>query len=82
MPASLRSAVSQLVGLQMKRIARSISLPLDLETLSKSLVRSGRYASASEVIRAGLRLLETHEEQRRQQIADNASLRRPRSTAT
>lgn len=40
---------------------RNVVLPDPLEQEIESLVRSGRYQNASEVIRAGLRLLLRHE---------------------
>lgn len=42
----------------------SYTLSTHLESFIKSLIGSGRYANASEVIRAGLRMLEEHEEGR------------------
>ena len=45
-----------------KRIARNISLPADLEHFVLRLVETGRYATASEVVRAALRLLERDEQ--------------------
>ena len=47
-----------------KRVARNISLPVDLEHFVLRLVESGRYATASEVVRAALRLLERDEQSR------------------
>jgi antitoxin ParD1/3/4 len=43
------------------RTSRNISLSSDLERFILRLVRSGRYGSASEVVRAALRLLERYE---------------------
>jgi len=44
--------------------ARNVSLTDEHHTLVERLVKSGRYASASEVIRDGLRLLQRDEEAR------------------
>jgi antitoxin ParD1/3/4 len=43
----------------------SFALGPHFESFVKEQVRSGRYNNASEVLRAGLRLLEDHEERRR-----------------
>jgi PAS domain S-box-containing protein len=43
------------------RVARNISLPPDLKRLVEGLVRSGRYASESDVVSAALRVLEREE---------------------
>jgi len=48
----------------------NISLTPELERLVDEKVKSGRYASASEVIREGLRLLEEQEEMKRQRLAE------------
>jgi antitoxin ParD1/3/4 len=48
----------------------NISLTPELEELVNEKVKSGRYASASEVIREGLRLLEEQEELKRQHLAE------------
>jgi antitoxin ParD1/3/4 len=48
----------------------NISLTPELEQLVNSNVKSGRYASASEVIRAGLRLLEEQEQFKQQRLTD------------
>jgi antitoxin ParD1/3/4 len=48
----------------------NISLTPELERLVDSKVKSGRYASASEVIREGLRLLEEQEQFKRHQLAE------------
>ena len=50
------------------RTSRTVSLPADLERLILSLVATGRYATASEVVRAALRLLE-QQERRQSQLA-------------
>jgi antitoxin ParD1/3/4 len=47
----------------------NISLTPELERLVNERVKSGRYASASEVIREGLRLLEEQEQLKRQRLA-------------
>ncbi len=44
--------------------ARNVSLTDEQDALIERLVKSGRYASASEVVRDGLRLLEREEEAR------------------
>src|SRR5262245_19293072 len=46
------------------RTTMNISLTPELEAFVASRVASGRYQSASEVVRAGLRLLETQELER------------------
>jgi antitoxin ParD1/3/4 len=43
------------------RTTLNVSLPLELGHFIKDMVASGRYASASEVVRASLRLLEERE---------------------
>jgi antitoxin ParD1/3/4 len=48
----------------------NISLTPELERLVDEKVKSGRYASASEVIRESLRLLEEREELRQQRVAE------------
>jgi antitoxin ParD1/3/4 len=48
----------------------NISLTPELERLVDERVKSGRYASASEVIREGLRLLEEQEQLKQQRLAD------------
>jgi antitoxin ParD1/3/4 len=46
------------------RKTRNVSLTPELETLVDSKVASGRYRSASEVVRAALRLLDERERER------------------
>ncbi len=48
----------------------NISLTPELERLVDDRVKSGRYASASEVIREGLRLLEEQEQLKQQRLVD------------
>ncbi len=48
----------------------NISLTPELEQLVDDKVKSGRYASASEVIREGLRLLEEQEELKQQRLLE------------
>src|ERR1700693_448906 len=48
----------------------NISLTPELERLVDERVKIGRYASASEVIREGLRLLEEQEELKQQRLAE------------
>jgi antitoxin ParD1/3/4 len=50
--------------------AVNISLTPELERLVDNKVKSGRYATASEVIREGLRLLEEHEQLKEQRLAE------------
>lgn len=47
----------------------NVSLTEELEELVQKKVESGRYSSASEVIRAGLRLLEQEDELRETRLA-------------
>jgi antitoxin ParD1/3/4 len=49
---------------------RSYALGARFETLIDQLIAAGRYNNASEVVRAGLRLLEDHEAARQSQIDD------------
>ena len=49
---------------------RSYALGARFETLIDQLVAAGRYNNASEVVRAGLRLLEDHEAARQSQSGD------------
>ena len=53
-----------------QRTTKNVSLTPELERLIESLVASGRYQSASEVIRAGLRLLEQSEGVNYSQVDD------------
>ena len=48
----------------------NVSLPPELEAFIQERVRSGRYTSASEVVREALRLLEDHDELRRGRLAE------------
>jgi antitoxin ParD1/3/4 len=48
----------------------NISLTPKLEQMVDDRVRSGRYASASEVIREGLRLLEEQEQLKQQRLSE------------
>jgi antitoxin ParD1/3/4 len=48
----------------------NISLTPELEQMVNNKVKSGRYASASEVIREGLRLLEEQEQFKQQRLAE------------
>ncbi len=48
----------------------NISLTPELERLVDDKVKSGRYASASEVIREGLRLLEEREQFKQQRLTE------------
>ena len=52
------------------RCAVNVSLTPELEALIQELVRSGRYTSASEVVREALRLLEDRDELRRLRLAE------------
>jgi antitoxin ParD1/3/4 len=52
------------------RTAKSIALPPELEAFVDSRVASGRYPSASDVVRAALRLLETEEQEREVALAE------------
>jgi antitoxin ParD1/3/4 len=48
----------------------NVSLTPDLEQFVQTKVESGRYNSASEVVREALRLLEDHEQVRATQLAE------------
>lgn len=47
---------------------QNVNLTDHQHTLIKELVKSGRYQNASEVIRAGLRLIEEHEEEQKLKV--------------
>jgi antitoxin ParD1/3/4 len=46
-----------------RRTSRTVSLPVDFENFIRQQMHTGRYATASEVIRAALRLLEQQQRQ-------------------
>ncbi len=48
----------------------NVSLTPELEQLVTEKVESGRYTSASEVIREALRLLEEHDQMKQQRLAE------------
>lgn len=48
----------------------NVSLTPELEKFVSAKIESGRYTSASEVVREALRLLEQHEQARVSQLAD------------
>ncbi|MFI5381788.1 MAG: type II toxin-antitoxin system ParD family antitoxin [Tepidisphaerales bacterium] len=52
-----------------KQIARNIALTPHFDQFVQSKIESGRYQSASEVVRDGLRLLEEREQMRQQSLA-------------
>jgi putative addiction module CopG family antidote len=52
-------------GAMTERLTRNVSLPTSQEDFIEAMVRSGRYRTASEVVRDGLRLLEEAEHRRR-----------------
>jgi antitoxin ParD1/3/4 len=54
----------------MKRCAVNVSLTPELEALVQERVRSGRYTSASEVVREALRLLQDRDELRQLHLAE------------
>jgi antitoxin ParD1/3/4 len=55
------------------RKTRNVSLTPELESLIDSKVASGRYRSASEVVRAALRLLDERERQIEQPLRRSAA---------
>jgi antitoxin ParD1/3/4 len=55
------------------RKTRNVSLTPELESLIDSKVASGRYRSASEVVRAALRLLDERERQVEQPLRRGAA---------
>jgi antitoxin ParD1/3/4 len=59
------------------RKTRNVSLTPELESLIDSKVASGRYRSASEVVRAALRLLDERERQVEQPLRHGAVERAP-----
>lgn len=63
------------------RKTRNVSLTPELEVFIDERVMIGRYRSASEVVRAGLRLLEDAEGPRSQKTQRRASRRHTRPAA-
>jgi antitoxin ParD1/3/4 len=53
-----------------KDLAMNVSLTPELEQLVAEKVESGRYTSASEVIREALRLLEEHDQIKQRRLAE------------
>jgi antitoxin ParD1/3/4 len=69
---SLLASLSKIANLSRKGVGSmpsSYNIGSHYEALVRTLVESGRYASASEVMRDGLRLLEEREEQRQTKLA-------------
>jgi antitoxin ParD1/3/4 len=63
------------------RQTRNVSLTPDLEAFIEDRVACGRYRSASEIVRAALRLLE-EAECRRERRRENSRPAKPRKLAT
>ncbi len=59
------------------RKTRNVSLTPEMEAFIDGRVASGRYRSASEVVRAALRLLEEDERKRREPEARAVAEKRP-----
>ena len=59
------------------RKTRNVSLTPEMEAFIDGRVASGRYRSASEVVRAALRLLEEDERKRQEPEARAAAEKRP-----
>jgi len=60
-----------------KRSTLNVSLTPELEKFVESRVKSGRYQTASEVVREALRLLEAHEQDRAEALVElRAKLKR------
>ena len=53
-----------------KQMTRNIALSPQLDKFIQNKIESGRYQSASEVVREGLRLLEEREQDRKAALAD------------
>ena len=58
----------------------NVSLTTDLHVFVAELIRSGRYKSASEAIRAGLRLLQDHVERERRSRELQSMVREARAS--
>src|SRR5258708_38223377 len=58
------------IGDKVKVRCMNVSLTLELEKFVGAKVKSGRYNSASEVVREALRLLEEHESARAAQLGE------------